>query len=337
GQCGGGTVQVWDRGYWEPAGERSPEESLAGGELKFVLDGRRLKGTWVLVRLRSDSGSRTRANWLLIKTRDAHAQPGSGAEVLAEERSVASGRRMEEIASGRGRRPRPFMQRAGTRIAADAVWHSNRAGTVAAEERAVRKSASARDARKASLSGKGSQRSPSRRTKRKAGKPPPKFVPPQLATLVERPPQEAGWGHEIKIDGYRIQLRLSQGDVTLRTRKGLDWTAKFPAIATEVRSLDDCLIDGEVAAFDSQGVISFPALQAALGKTEPAKLVYFAFDLLFLGGRDLRSLALRERKQALKELLAGVGRERDSPITYVEHFEASGEDRKSTRLNSSHV
>ncbi len=109
GQYGGGSVQIWDRGYWEPQGKGTPEQALAAGELKLTLTGEKLRGGWVLVRLRN-ARSGKRPSWLLIKHRDEFAQAGGGA-LLDEDRSVASGRAMEEIAVGRGRGPRPFMTR----------------------------------------------------------------------------------------------------------------------------------------------------------------------------------------------------------------------------------
>jgi len=110
GQYGGGTVQLWDRGYWEPEGDRSANEMLKAGNLKFKLEGKRLKGDWVLVRMRDDRANSRRHNWLLIKHHDAFERPGRGSDVRgAADRSVASGRTITEIASGGGRRPRPFI------------------------------------------------------------------------------------------------------------------------------------------------------------------------------------------------------------------------------------
>jgi bifunctional non-homologous end joining protein LigD len=132
GQYGGGTVQLWDRGYWEPEGDRTPEEALASGDFKFVLDGERLHGGWVLVRMKWDRKSGKHTNWLLIKHRDEFARYGDG-EVLSEDRSIASGRSMATIAAGKGRSPKPFMLEAKNGAKPDAVWNSNRG--VAADAR----------------------------------------------------------------------------------------------------------------------------------------------------------------------------------------------------------
>jgi bifunctional non-homologous end joining protein LigD len=125
GQYGGGTVQLWDRGHWTPEGGESPEAALKAGNLKFSLDGERLHGSWVLVRMKFDRSGGKRTNWLLIKHRDQSAHDKDADAILADDRSVASGRKMDEIASGKGRRPKPFMLKTKTAAPPDAVWNSN--------------------------------------------------------------------------------------------------------------------------------------------------------------------------------------------------------------------
>jgi bifunctional non-homologous end joining protein LigD len=125
GQYGGGTVQVWDRGYWENESPGSAEAALRRGNLKFKLDGQRLRGSWVLVRMRSNTAKGQRHNWLLIKHHDRFERAGDGDILLKEDRSVASGRPMATIASGKGRSPKSFMLSAGSKSRPDAVWVSN--------------------------------------------------------------------------------------------------------------------------------------------------------------------------------------------------------------------
>src|SRR6266404_3979764 len=129
GQYGGGTVMIWDRGYWTPEGDESPEEALKKGTLKFRLDGEKLHGSWVLVRMKRDRSGGKRTNWLLIKHRDEFARENDGDALLEEDRSVASGRTMDQIAAGKGPRPKPFMLKSKKSAPADAVWNSNRGET----------------------------------------------------------------------------------------------------------------------------------------------------------------------------------------------------------------
>jgi bifunctional non-homologous end joining protein LigD len=305
-QYGGGTVQLWDRGYWE---SDDPDKGFKKGDLKFTLDGEKLHGSWVLVRMRNDRDGGKRTNWLLIKHRDEYAREGTENDILADDKSVASGRAMDQIAAGKGRAPKPFMTGKAGRGQADAVWHSNRGD--AAEARAAKAEKPAARSAKSK--------------KAKGDAVPPEFVAPQLCISVERPPAASGWVHEIKLDGYRVQLRVEGGKATLKTRKGLDWTEKFEAIAKEASKLPDVLIDGEIVALDHDGTPDFSGLQAALSDGNTDELIFFAFDLLFADGEDWRRVALGERKARLKQLLEAKARRTDSLIRYVEHFETGGD------------
>src|SRR4051812_9008471 len=120
GQYGGGTVQLWDRGFWEPEGTKSAEEMLRRGDFKFRLEGERLKGGWVLVRMRDEEFSK-RHHWLLIKHHDSMEREGADEELLGEDRSVASGRSMDQITAGKGRKAKPFMLKGLKTFDADAV------------------------------------------------------------------------------------------------------------------------------------------------------------------------------------------------------------------------
>jgi len=299
GQYGGGTVQLWDRGYWIPEGD--PHEGLKRGDLKFSLVGERLAGSWVLVRMKWDrkGGGGKRTNWLLIKHRDEASKDGSDGAVLDDNQtSVASGRTLREIAIGTGKAPAPFMT--AKRRTAGAVWDSRKKG---GGDKAVAPEPKAR-ARKIRAM--------------------PDFIEPQLTKLVDRAPSEPGWVHEIKLDGYRLQLRVEDGKATLKTRKGLDWTKKFQAIAEIAEQLPDCMIDGEACALDHTGAPDFAGLQAALSEGKSGDLIYFAFDLMFAEGEDLRRLPLVDRKARLEKLLGGL-KDKRRQIRFVEHLETAGD------------
>ncbi|AYV48813.1 DNA ligase D [Caulobacter flavus] len=314
GQYGGGTVQLWDRGYWAPEpGFEDVGKALKKGELKFVLEGERLHGGWVLVRMNWDrnakDGKGKRSNWLLIKHADEAARPGEGAAILEEDRSIASDRTMADIAAGKGKSPKPFILK--SRGKADAVWKSRTKAereALAKEAQETRSFAPAR---------------PASKTAAAKAKPAamPRFVEPQLCKSVDRPPQGEGWAHEIKFDGYRLQLRVEDGRAVLRTRKGLDWTERFAGVAEAAADLPDAIVDGEAVVLDEAGQPDFAALQAALAEGGEGEIIFFAFDLLFAGGEDLRTLPLRERKARLKALLG----EDEPRLRYVDHFETAGD------------
>jgi bifunctional non-homologous end joining protein LigD len=298
GQYGGGTVMLWDRGYWAPEPGTDAHEGLAKGDLKIVLEGERLHGSFVLVRMKNDREHGKRNNWLLIKHRDEWAHDADADALLREnDSSVASGREMEAIAAGKGRKPKPFMKPKAGKAPADDVWQTK--AKKPKESRALR----ARPAPKLKAATL------------------PDFVAPELCTSVDRPPQGAGWAHEVKFDGYRLQIRVAGGKAVVRTRKGLDWTDRFPEIAKAAAGLPDAVLDGEAVALDHNGSPDFPALQAALSGGKTDDLIFFAFDLLAQEHDDLRPLPLSERKARLKVLLA----DDDDRLRYVEHFETSGD------------
>ena len=305
GEYGGGTVQLWDRGYWIPEGGKSPQQALESGDLKFSLEGSRLHGSWVLVRMRGDRYGGKRTNWLLIKHRDVSAKSGDGGALLAADRSVASGRTLKQIADGVGCRPKPFMLANTTHTKADAVWTG----------RADAEPVIAATALKAT---------PLEKRAPLMVRQIPEFVAPQLCKLVDRPPSDPGWAHEVKLDGYRAQVRVQKGQVTIRTRTGLDWTERFKAIAQDAKILPDCLIDGEVVALDERQLPNFAALQTALSEEKSDNLIFFAFDLLFAGREDLRALPLVMRKARLAKMLQT--RNKDFRLRYVAHLVANAQE-----------
>ena len=287
-EYGGGTVMLWDTGWWEPT--EDPEKGLKSGKLKFKLHGERLSGAWTLVRMRRKEGEK-RDNWLLIKERDELADEDGDAILDRVTTSAATGRTMEEIAGGEGKR--------GKR-----VWHSDKSAKANVKAGAI--PAEGEKPKKTKPNGR----------KLKA----PAFVEPQLATLVDEAPEWDGWLNEIKFDGYRLLVAIGKDGVTCYTRSGLDWTEKFPTIVEACEGLDcrNALLDGEAVA--ESGGSAFSALQKAI-KTG-GDISYFAFDLLELDGKDLRKKPLRERKEMLHELIADTG---GKMLRYSEHIEGRGE------------
>jgi bifunctional non-homologous end joining protein LigD len=150
----------------------------------------------------------------------------------------------------------------------------------------------------------------------------PGFIEPCLATLKDRPPRAGGWLHEIKFDGYRTQLHLHAAKPKAFTRRGNDWSKRFDYLLSELVMLPtrECIIDGEAVVQDEKGLTDFGALQDDLAKGGSDRIVYFAFDLLYLDGHDLRRTPLRERKRLLSDLMGGHGRR----LHLSEHEEGSG-------------
>ncbi len=148
----------------------------------------------------------------------------------------------------------------------------------------------------------------------------PLFIAPQLCRLAAQAPSGPGWAHEVKFDGYRAQIHVMKSHVTIFTRRGLDWTHKFAALATDAARLKPCILDGEACVLDARGAPDFGALQDALSRGDSARMVFFAFDLLAEGRRDLRAMPLRARKAALEALL----KDAPSRLRYVAHWEMDG-------------
>src|ERR1700735_4896265 len=191
---------------------------------------------------------------------------------------------MEQIAAGAGKPPKPFMLATTKLGPANAVWIGKSPEDEAAPHApATSTAATPKYARaaKAVTAAKAVAAAKAVRAKPVMVRAIPKFIEPQLSKLVDRPPDQAGWAHEVKFDGYRAQIRIEKGRAVIRTRKGLDWTERFSAIARDAAKLPDCIIDSEIVALDDRQLPSFSALQAALSAEKSDDLVCYAFDLLF--------------------------------------------------------
>jgi len=291
GEYGGGTVMLWDRGTWAPIAGKSAKD-IEKGHLHFTLEGERMKGEWLLVRMKPRPGEK-RENWLLRKVDDAFAG-GTDDLVGRQLTSILTGRTMAEIAGDEGGEQslKGAKGAAFAKKMADAAAHNKKIARPVAK-----------------------------------GKP-PKFRPLQLATLVDAVPDGNGWFHEIKYDGYRAEIAAAGSDVRVYTRNGLDWTDKFAPLVRHIAALDlpPCLIDGEIVAYGKDGNPDFSSLQAVLkrghgAQDEKTELLFFAFDLLEEGGQSLAKLGNLERKERLEALL----RHAAPPIAVADHVIGAGE------------
>jgi len=293
GEYGGGTVMLWDRGTWAPVAGKSAKD-IDKGHLHFTLDGERMKGEWLLIRLKPRAKEK-RENWLLRKIGDAYA---GGTDTLVEEAltSVETGRTMAEIAAGKPPKSSPARGGGPAKLVEGG-------------------------GRKRSIRGK----PPSTTARKRRGPPPragedlPTFREPQLCTLVDAVPAGTGWLHEVKYDGYRALVAVAGGAAKVFTRSGLDWTDKFAAIAEAAAALPvgNALIDGEIVAF-KDGRPDFSTLKDAI--SAGGDMTLFAFDLLELDGEDLTALTTVERKDRLRAMMA------DGPrLHFADHVLGSGE------------
>jgi bifunctional non-homologous end joining protein LigD len=258
GNYGAGTVMVWDRGTFHVEGTFDALKQLEKGEIKFSLNGEKLRGSFVLVKLKqSEKGN----EWLMIKHKDSVED--SSWNIDEHDGSALTGRTLEEIKEELPpkRRPIPIQP---------------------AELQGARKNAM------------------------------PSRVEPMLATLADRPFSDPNWLFEIKWDGVRALARIENSALVLRSRNGIDITKRYPELASlhDALAARQAILDGEIVALDAQGHSSFELLQERMHVRGPSeslvtqtRVVYFAFDLLYCDGYDLREAPLLERKQLLQRLL----------------------------------
>jgi bifunctional non-homologous end joining protein LigD len=258
GNYGAGTVMVWDRGTFHVEGNLGALKQLEKGEIKFSLNGEKLKGSFVLVKLKqSEKGN----EWLMIKHKDVAED--SSWNIDEHDGSALTGRTIEEIKEELPPKRRPTLIQAS-------------------EFQGARKIAM------------------------------PSRVEPMLATLTDRPFSDPNWLFEIKWDGVRVLARIENGALTLRSRTGVDIAKRYPELASlpDALAARQAILDGEIVALDAQGHSNFERLQERMHVRTPSEnlvaqipVVYFAFDLLYCDGYDLRETPLLDRKQLLQRLL----------------------------------
>lgn len=284
-EYGGGTMLVWDLGYWTPRDDA--EKDYVKGELKFDLFGKKLSGGFMLKRM----GHHGENQWLLIKERDAATRPESEFNVLKElPDSVLTGRSLEQIATTAAQATEPLPQPSpASGSGSSRSFHFEAAKYPKAKKKIA-----------------------------------PRSVRPCLPTTSRQAPTGDKWVHEIKYDGYRMLCHLKNGSAAFFSRNGLNWTDKLTTLAKSVAALpcETAVLDGEVVMMDSNGVTSFQALQNRIGAGRDGELRYYLFDLLHLDGYDLTALNLLQRKEILSALICALG---DSHrVFFSEHLTGDG-------------
>jgi len=299
GEYGGGTVMVWDIGTYEVV-----EGNYWKGRLSIFLSGKKLKGEWLL---EGGEDERGKTKWLVTKVDAAKKRLSKRRENV----SALTGRTTEQIAKEKS-----------------AVWGAHapsRAVSGASPETGARNGPNRQGIRQGKRENiqrptLNVQRSTSQSRRQREIKA-PEFIAPMKATPVEKLPEEEEWIYEIKWDGYRAIAIKHDGAVRLLSAKGKPLNSDFPSVADAVVKIgaETAMIDGEIVAVNSEGKPSFQMLhnRASLGRGW--HIVYYAFDLLNLNGRDLRHTKLCDRKSELNELLG------DSGVRYSAELQGSAD------------
>ena len=376
GNYGGGTVMVWDAGTWEPLSpvpvkgeyvpgtEKEAAAMLVKGDLKFCLNGKRLKGDFALVHIKGRAGSKGN-EWLLIKKKDDSVVPRF--DIDGYDTSILTNRTMAQIAGDAGSaewtssRPasrgkvkaawladaiaRADLKKKKALIAEDAEGAERnkkkgprpaaRSVAQAKDIAAAAKAATPEEAASKSRVKKSSASSASSAVKALPDaeqKPMPTVIHPMLATLTAKAFDNPDWVFEIKWDGYRAVAFIEDGRVRLMSRTQNDLTAQFPELDSlpQFVRAQRAILDGEIVALDEEGRPSFSLMQQRTGfqpgkrrlpRRQGVPVVYYAFDLLYLDGLDLRRVALDQRKQLLQERIVAGG-----VIQFSDHYAEKGLD-----------
>jgi len=360
GNYGAGTVIVWDVGTWQPLSpvavdgkyvpgtEAEAAAMLAKGDLKFRLNGKRLKGDFALVKMRGRRPGSKGNEWLMIKKHDDHVVEGY--DIAAIDTSVLSGQTLGQVAgdagsaewksrpAGRGRLKAAWLADAVARVEKKKKMKTAE-DTEDTEEARKKKPAVAKNDLTPITSGdSGKKKSRSSASSASSAvlvsspvkRPMPGTIHPMLAEAVEKPFDGAEWLFEIKWDGYRAIAFIADGKVRLVSRNQNDLTPRYPELVDLPRFVKakTAILDGEAVALDEEGKASFSLMQQRTGFRPGGKraaanadvpVLYYAFDLLYLDGYDWRRVPLEERKCKLAELVV-MG----DVVRFSDHYEEHG-------------
>jgi bifunctional non-homologous end joining protein LigD len=369
GNYGAGTVMVWDVGTWAPLSpvqvngkyvpgtEADAAAMLAKGDLKFRLNGKRLKGDFALIKMKGRRPGSKGNEWLMIKKHDDHVVEGYDAGDIDE--SVLSKRSMDEIGgdarsrewassrpAGRGKLKAAWLADAVARL--DQKKKQTKTAEDAGDAKVSKKKASTRGRRvipATDTAGNGHNNPPESSSKNQTPKssassavmasgpvkrPMPTAIHPMLAESIEKPFDDPDWLFEIKWDGYRAITFIENGKVRLVSRNQNELTARYP----ELKDMPDfikaktAILDGEVVALDVDGRASFSLMQQRTGFRPGGKravekadvpVLYYAFDVLYVDGYDWRRVPLVERKKKLASILVP-----GDSLRYSDHYEVQG-------------
>ena len=328
GNYGAGTVMVWNSGTYQVLGQPDPLAQLEKGDLKFLLQGRKLKGEFALVRMRSRRPASKGNEWLLLKKKDEHARTGWNIDDY--DWSALTGCSLEQIAREEG------LGGGETPAETNALREPAHGSPDSAAGLRRKKALAARrtfEKPRRGMSEKGDAAEPATLVGAVKAEM-PKLVRPMLATPVERPEDGLEWLFEIKWDGVRAVAFLENGRVRLQSRNLRDVSRHYPELtgpelagmASQFRARL-AVLDGEIVSPDAEGRPSFERLQQRMNTIPDARriaqfpVVYYVFDLLYLAGYDLRRVPLEQRKQALARILLPT---EEAPARLSDHHIGEG-------------
>jgi len=298
GEYGGGTVMVWDIGTYhaEDNSDVSKDNAvmkkqLRDGSIKIILKGKKLKGSWHLVKMKGDADQ-----WLLMKSKDEF----SGKDIEYDPNSILTKRDFDEIAKG------------------NSVWKSNRKSeknTTKSIEEKSKKPTKPKVFKRDENEFNAEDLADAKKLKTF-----PNGWRPQLATLSGEPFDNEDWIFETKYDGYRALAEIKNQKATLISRNGISFDKKYPEIVEALQNIkSDMILDGEIVVEDAKGKSNFQWLQHLNEKPNAGKLKFYVFDILYFQGYDLRQLELANRKKILKSILPKL-----ETIIYSEHIAKNG-------------
>jgi bifunctional non-homologous end joining protein LigD len=332
GNYGAGTVMVWDVGTWEPlspetkngkylpATEAEAQAMLKKGDFKFRLHGKRLNGDYALIHIKARRPGSKGTEWLLIKKHDDDVVEGF--DIDKYDTSVLSGKTMAQIAGDEDSAEWQSSKKASRGGPAKAAWLADTLARVdkkRSDENAKRKKSAVKKNSSAARTITAPDNDPSSSSavkdlKGAVKRPMPTVIHPMLASVTEKPFDDPNWFFEIKWDGYRAVAFIENGGVRLVSRNQNDLTARYPELKVLSNQINakTAILDGEVVVLDEQGRPSFSLMQQRTGirahgrQAAPNRelpILYYAFDLLYIDGYDLRRVTLEDRKQVLQEVL----------------------------------
>jgi bifunctional non-homologous end joining protein LigD len=339
GNYGAGTVMVWDVGTWQPLSPQPVKgkfvpgtdaeavEMLRKGDFKFRLRGKRLNGDFVLIHMRARRPGSKGTEWLLIKKQDDAAE--SGYDIEQYDTSVLSKRTMKAI-GGDDESRQWKSDRPASRGKVKAAWLADTLARLDKKKAQILTAEHAGNGRKAKAKAAAGALVASSRMGDLPGaarRPMPTVIHPMLATPTENPFDDPAWLFEIKWDGYRAVAFITDGKLRLMSRTQNDLTAQFAELHELPKSVKarHAVLDGEIVVLDEQGRSSFSLMQQRTGIRKAGhrvaakpeiQVLYYAFDLIYADGYDLRRVDLEQRKRALAELVTVGGAMRLS-----EHFD----------------